>query len=188
MDTAVYLQIFYRRGQIIDNTWGGKYKIVYLGVNWDRGLLIVNFDFGAGSVFLVDFDEEVLFEGSGWVVEEVVSDTLGFKTMVIFFVGVELKFVVEIVFEFRAVASDFEGQVSILLGLLDFVELLEWGFRRSWCVDFFNWWLDKDPLEFTRDSIALDNHAHGVRVEPFQNTQLVVIFIQTWNVIAMVVI
>lgn len=88
-------------------------------------MLIVNFDFGAGSVFLVDFDEEVLFEGSGWVVEEVVSDTLGFKTMVIFFVGVELKFVVEIVFEFRAVASDFEGQVSILLGLLDFVELLE---------------------------------------------------------------
>jgi hypothetical protein len=88
-------------------------------------LLIVDFEFGAGLVFLVDLDEEVLFKGCWRVVEEEVSDTLGFEAVVVFFVGVELKFVVEVMLELGAVAGDFEGQMSILLGLLDFIELLE---------------------------------------------------------------
>jgi hypothetical protein len=53
-------------------------------------LLAVDFDFGAGSVLFVDFDKKVLLKGSGGVVEQIISDILGFESVIVFFVGVEL--------------------------------------------------------------------------------------------------
>jgi hypothetical protein len=53
-------------------------------------LLIVDLNFGAGSVFLVDLDEKVLLKRGGRIVEKVISDSLSFESMVIFFICVKL--------------------------------------------------------------------------------------------------
>jgi hypothetical protein len=53
-------------------------------------LLAVDFDFGAGPVLFIDFDKKVLLKGSRWVVEQIVSDILGFESVIVFFIGVEL--------------------------------------------------------------------------------------------------
>ncbi len=86
--------------------------------------MVVDFDFGAGPVLLVDLDKKVFFKRSGWVVEQVVSDILGFETMIVLLIGVELEVVVKVVLEFGTVAGDFESEVAVLSGFLHFVELL----------------------------------------------------------------
>ena len=94
-------------------------------------MLILDFNFGTGSVFFVDFDEKILLERGGWIVEQIISDALCFKSMVILFVGIKFQFIMEVVLKLRTVAGDLECEMSILLRLLYFVELLERDFLNS---------------------------------------------------------
>lgn len=89
-------------------------------------------------MLFVDFNVEILLKRSWRVFEEVISQALSFQNLIVFFIGVELNRVMELLVKLRVVAGDFDGEVSVLLRLLDFVEFLGGGLLKIFGVDLFN--------------------------------------------------
>lgn len=124
--------------KIVIDTLSCQCEVINQSICFQIMLLIINLNLCTLTIFFVDPDVEIFFKSCGRVFEQIISQSLSFQSMIVLLIGIELERVVKLLVELKVIAGDFDGEVSVLLRLLYWVELFEWGFLKIAGVDLLN--------------------------------------------------